>query len=136
MLFDIGATELLAIVIIAIVVIGPKELPMAMRTIGRWVSQARQLVGQFRTSLDSIAHDAEMEALEKKWAEQNARIMREHGDGKPMLPMDEMASYGAPIDGEGIKNGAGADGQSSKADVQKSPDKDVGNAAKGDGESQ
>lgn len=136
MLFDIGATELLAIVIIAIVVIGPKELPMAMRTIGRWVSQARQLVGQFRTSLDSIAHDAEMEELEKKWAEQNARIMREHGDGKPMLPMDEMASYGAPIDGEGMKNDAGAADQNGKTDTQKSPDKDAGNAVKGDGEPQ
>lgn len=136
MLFDIGATELLAIVIIAIVVIGPKELPMAMRTIGRWVSQARQLVGQFRTSLDSIAHDAEMEALEKKWAEQNARIMREHGDGKPMLPMDEMASYGAPIDGGNIENEGVADGQSGMADAQKSPDKDAETAGKGDGEQQ
>lgn len=136
MLFDIGATELLAIVIIAIVVIGPKELPMAMRTIGRWVSQARQLVGQFRTSLDSIAHDAEMEALEKKWAEQNARIMREHGDGKPMLPMDEMASYGAPVDGGNRENEGGADGQSGMVDAQKNPDKDAETAGKGDGEQQ
>ena len=136
MLFDIGATELLAIVIIAIVVIGPKELPMAMRTIGRWVSQARQLVGQFRTSLDSIAHDAEMEALEKKWAEQNARIMREHGDGKPMLPMDEMASYGAPIDGGNIENEGVADGQGVTVNAQKSPDKDAETAGKGDGEQQ
>ncbi len=96
MLFDIGATELLAIVIIAIVVIGPKELPMAMRTVGRWVSQARRLVGQFRTSLDSIAHEAEMEALEKKWAEQNAQIMKEHGGGPAMLPMDGTASHAAP----------------------------------------
>ena len=136
MLFDIGATELLAIVIIAIVVIGPKELPMAMRTIGRWVSQARQLVGQFRTSLDSIAHDAEMEALEKKWAEQNARIMREHGDGKPMLPMDEMASYGAPIDGGNIENEGVADGHGVTVNAQKSPDKDAETAGKGDGEQQ
>jgi len=94
MLFDIGATELLAIVIIAIVVIGPKELPLAMRTVGRWVSKARNLMGQFRTSLDSIAHEAEMESLEKQWAEQNARIMKEHSDSPAMLPMDGAASHG------------------------------------------
>jgi sec-independent protein translocase protein TatB len=134
MLFDIGATELLAIVIIAIVVIGPKELPMAMRTIGRWVSQARQLVGQFRTSLDSIAHDAEMEALEKKWAEQNARIMKEHGDGKPMLPMDEMASYGAPIDADNIENNGESAEKKGKSDTPISPDKAADAAVKGDGE--
>ena len=134
MLFDIGAIELLAIVIIAIVVIGPKELPMAMRTIGRWVSQARQLVGQFRTSLDSIAHDAEMEALEKKWAEQNARIMKEHGDGKPMLPMDEMASYGAPIDADNIENNGESAEKKGKSDTPISPDKAADAAVKGDGE--
>lgn len=109
MLFDIGATELLAIVIIAIVVIGPKELPMAMRTVGRWVSQARNLVGQFRTSLDSIAHEAEMEALEKKWAEQNARIMAEHGDGAAMLPIDSAAAHGSSA------NADSADSSDSKA---------------------
>lgn len=134
MLFDIGATELLAIIVIAIVVIGPKELPMVMRTIGRWVSQARQLVNQFRTSLDSIAHEAEMDALEKKWAEQNARIMKEHGDGKPMLPMDEMASYGAPVDANSPENkGEGAQ-QSDNIGAHKDFDKAQKTAIRDDGE--
>ncbi|MEM1132810.1 MAG: Sec-independent protein translocase protein TatB [Pseudomonadota bacterium] len=85
-MFDIGWTELLAIIIVAIVVIGPKDLPLAIRTAGRWVARGRRLMGQFRASIDSLAHEAEMEEMEKKWAEQNERIMREHGDAAPMLP--------------------------------------------------
>lgn len=85
-MFDIGWTELLAIIIVAIVVIGPKDLPLAIRTAGRWVARGRRLMGQFRTSLDSLAHEAEMEELEKRWAEQNAKIMRDHEDAPPMLP--------------------------------------------------
>lgn len=84
-MFDIGWTELLAIIIVAIVVIGPKDLPLAIRTAGRWVARGRQLMGQLRTSLDSLAHEAEMEEMEKRWAEQNARIMEEHGDAPSMM---------------------------------------------------
>ena len=37
-MFDIGASELLLIVVVAVVVIGPKDLPLAMRTAGRWIA--------------------------------------------------------------------------------------------------
>ncbi|MFN7158139.1 MAG: twin-arginine translocase TatA/TatE family subunit, partial [Erythrobacter cryptus] len=36
-MFDIGAAELLVIIIVAVIVIGPKDLPLAMRTAGRWI---------------------------------------------------------------------------------------------------
>ena len=46
-MFDIGASELLLIVIVAIVVIGPKDLPLALRTAGRWIGRIRQVSGHF-----------------------------------------------------------------------------------------
>ena len=77
-MFDIGPTELLLIVIVAVIVIGPKDLPLAMRTAGRWIGKVRKVSGHFRAGLDAMVREAEMEEMEKKWAEQNAKIMREH----------------------------------------------------------
>ena len=40
-MFDLGAGELLIIVIVAVIVIGPKDIPLAMRTAGRWIGKIR-----------------------------------------------------------------------------------------------
>lgn len=82
-MFDIGATELLLIVVVAILVIGPKDMPLAMRTAGRWIGKIRKLSGHFRTGLDAMVREAELEEMEKKWKSQNEKIMREHPDGGP-----------------------------------------------------
>ena len=77
-MLDIGASELLMIVIVAVVVIGPKDLPRALRTAGRWIGKVRRTSNHFRAGIEAIIREAEMEEMEKKWAEQNARIMAEH----------------------------------------------------------
>ena len=82
-MFDIGPTELLLIVIVAVIVIGPKDLPLALRTAGRWIGKVRKVSGHFRAGLDAMIREAEMEDMEKKWAEQNDMIMREHREGGP-----------------------------------------------------
>lgn len=76
-MFDIGASELLVLVIVAIVVIGPKDLPMALRTAGRWVAKMRSVSNHFRSGIETMIREAEMEEMERKWKEQNERIMRE-----------------------------------------------------------
>ncbi len=76
-MFDIGASELLVLVIVAIVVIGPKDLPMALRTAGRWVAKMRSVSNHFRSGIETMIREAEMEDMERKWKEQNERIMRE-----------------------------------------------------------
>jgi sec-independent protein translocase protein TatB len=90
-MFDIGATELLLIVVVAVVVIGPKDLPLALRTAGRWIGKMRRLSNHFRAGLDAMVREAEMEEMEKKWREQNERIMREHPADAP----PEMEPTGA-----------------------------------------
>ena len=77
-MFDIGASELLMIVIVAVVVIGPKDLPRALRTAGKWIGKVRRTSNHFRAGIETMIREAEMEEMEKKWAEQNARIMAEH----------------------------------------------------------
>lgn len=77
-MFDIGSTELLLIVIVAVVVIGPKDLPRALYKVGQVIGKARGMARHFRTGIDAMVREVEMEELEKKWADQNRRIMDEH----------------------------------------------------------
>ena len=90
-MFGIDWQELLVIVIVAVLVIGPKDLPLAMRTAGRWIAKVRRVSGHFRTGLEPMIREAEMEEMEKKWAEQNRKIMAEHPADAP----PEMEPTGA-----------------------------------------
>ncbi len=66
------------IAVVALLVIGPKDLPKAMRFVGHWVGKARGVARQFRAGFDTMVREAELAEMEKKWADENARIMREH----------------------------------------------------------
>ena len=74
-MFDIGASELLVIVVVAILVIGPKDMPRAMRMAGRWIGKVRRVSSHFRTGIDAMIREAELEDMEKQWKAQNAAIM-------------------------------------------------------------
>ena len=84
-MLDFNAPEFLIVGIVALLVIGPKDLPKAMRLVGHWVGKARRVASQFRSGFDTMVREAELAEMEKKWAEENARIMREHPPEK-MLP--------------------------------------------------
>lgn len=88
-MFDVGASELLVIAIVAILVIGPKDLPMALRTTGRWIAKVRRVSGHFRSGLDAMIREAEMEEMDRKWRERNEAIMARHPD-EPFHPEDQM----------------------------------------------
>lgn len=77
-MFDIGASELLLVAIVAIVVIGPKDMPLALRTAGRWIGKLRRVSNHFRAGIDTMIREAEMEEMEKKWQAQNKRVLEEH----------------------------------------------------------
>lgn len=77
-MFDIGGSELLLIVIVAIVVIGPKDLPRAMRLAGQWIAKMRRISGHFRAGIETMIREAELEEMERKWREQNEAIMKAH----------------------------------------------------------
>ncbi len=84
-MLDFNAPEFLVVAIVALLVIGPKDLPKAMRFVGHWVGKARGVASQFRSGFDNMVREAELAEMEKKWAEENERIMREHPPEK-MLP--------------------------------------------------
>ena len=90
-MFDIGASELLVIVIVAILVIGPKEMPRALRTAGRWIGKVRRMSAHFRSGIDTMIREAELEDAEKEWRDRNARIMAETSGSETPPAMEPLA---------------------------------------------
>lgn len=83
-MFGLDSGEFLVIAIVAIVVIGPKDLPRALYKVGQVMGKARAMSRHFRSGIDAMVREVELEELEKKWAEDNRRIMAEH----PMESLD------------------------------------------------
>lgn len=75
-MFDIGWSEFLVIGIVALVVIGPKDLPRVMRTVGQWVRKARSIAAEFQTSIEEMAREAELADLRREIAEANAKLTK------------------------------------------------------------
>ena len=89
-MFGVDSGELLIIAVVALLIIGPKDLPKAMRVVGHWVGRARGMARHFRSGIDTMMRESELEEMEKKWREENERIMREHPptswDDPPLPP--------------------------------------------------
>jgi len=100
-MFDIAPTELLLLGAVAIIVIPPRDLPKAMRVAGYWVGRARGAARQFRAGFDNIIRESELQEMEKKWAEENERIMRDHPPTPAMLALDPPVTHGWPDLAEG-----------------------------------
>lgn len=105
-MFGIDSAEILIIAVVALVVIGPKDLPRVMRTIGQFVGRARGMAKHFRSGFDTMLREAELEEMEKKWRSDNDRIMREHPIGVPPTPTPtgEGGDWGVEEPAENIAN--------------------------------
>ncbi|MBE1236163.1 twin-arginine translocase subunit TatB [Phaeovibrio sulfidiphilus] len=62
-MFDIGWGEILVVAVIALVVIGPKELPVVLRTLGRWTRRIRLMASQVQGQVDTLIREAELEEV-------------------------------------------------------------------------
>ena len=66
MLPDIGASELLVIAIVALIVVGPKELPTLLRKLGQMMAKVRNMAAEFRASFDEMARQSELDELRRE----------------------------------------------------------------------
>jgi sec-independent protein translocase protein TatB len=60
---DLSWSHLLILMVVALVVVGPKDLPKIMRTLGRWTGQLRVMADQFRKNFDDMARESELDEL-------------------------------------------------------------------------
>jgi len=66
MLPQFGFTEFMLIAVVALVVVGPKDLPMMMRRLGQFVAKGKAMANEFRAAFDDIARQTELEELRKE----------------------------------------------------------------------
>jgi sec-independent protein translocase protein TatB len=84
MLPDIGGTELLVIAAVALIVVGPKDLPVLLRKLGQFVARIRGMANEFRASFDEMARQSELDELRRE-----VQAMRE---GQYTAPMRDAAA--------------------------------------------
>jgi sec-independent protein translocase protein TatB len=68
-MFDIGWSELVLIGVVALIAIGPKELPGVLRTVGQWMGKARRMAAEFQSQFQEAMREAEMADLKKSFDE-------------------------------------------------------------------
>src|SRR5437879_1521154 len=68
-MFDIGWSELVVIAVVALIAIGPKELPGVLRMVGQWMGKARKMAGEFQGQFQEAMREAEMADLKKSFDE-------------------------------------------------------------------
>src|SRR3954447_12175692 len=68
-MFDIGWSELVVIAVVALIAIGPKELPAVLRTIGQWMGKARKMASEFQGQFQEAMREAEMAELKQSFDE-------------------------------------------------------------------
>jgi sec-independent protein translocase protein TatB len=64
-MFDVGWSEMAVIALVTLIVIGPKELPRVLRTVGQWIRKAQSLAREFQRGLDDMVREADLEDAKK-----------------------------------------------------------------------
>jgi sec-independent protein translocase protein TatB len=72
--FDVAWSELMVVGAVALVVIGPKDLPRVMREVGKFVNQGRTMARSFRAGFDEMMRESEIEDIRKQTQAQMAEI--------------------------------------------------------------
>ena len=77
-MFGIDSSELAVVAVLALIFIGPKDLPKVLRTLGYWVGRVRGMARHFTSGIENMVREAELEEMEKRWREENDRILQLH----------------------------------------------------------
>lgn len=65
-MFEVGWSEILIVAIVALIVVGPKELPALLRTIGRYTGMAKRQFESFKAQLDAAVSEADLDLVQKE----------------------------------------------------------------------
>ncbi len=85
-MFDIGWTEMLVVAVVAIIVVGPKDLPGMLRTVGKSVKKIRGMAGDFQRQFDDALKEAELDGVKKSF-----------DDVKSMNPLNQVKDSLNPL---------------------------------------
>lgn len=78
-MFDLGWSELLIIGVLTVLIFGPKELPIVLRTVTRWLGKARSVAREFQRTMEEVARESELDEI-RKTVRDSATEMKRAGD--------------------------------------------------------
>jgi len=97
MLPSIGFPEMLVIVLLAIIFVGPKDLPQLMRTIGQWMARIRAMGNEFKSAFDDMDVDNEVASIRREIEEMKAMGKIDLGLDGEMRALDEDIRKGTEL---------------------------------------
>lgn len=128
-MLDIGWSEMAVIALLALVIIGPKDLPRVMRTMGKWAHKARSISREFQSGIDEMVREADMEDARKTMQSVRSgglnKIVEDTVDPTGSIKAeanDLQQAANSPSVTSGTPESSGASGQSSGEGL-KGPDK-------------
>jgi len=124
-MFDIGGVELLIIAVVAIIVVGPKDLPGLLRRVGKMVTKARSMAGEFKSHFDEVADQEEFREIRES-LESVKDLSPTNQIKKAMSPFEEAgSSIRESIDSADDASSSDAAGEKKIAAVKKPAKKAV-----------
>jgi len=111
-MFDIGWSEMAIIALVALIVIGPKDLPRTMKTVAQWMRKARSLTREFQSGIDEMVREAELEDA-RKALEATRRGNLEKTISNAVDPDNEVAGEVRAVEREARSSGDGSAAQAS-----------------------
>ena len=94
-MFDVGWTKLLLIALVALIAIGPKELPAVLRNVGHWMGKIRRMAAEFQSQFQEAMREAEMEDVKKHADDLNSAV---RSLTKPFDPAEHPRKLDTPND--------------------------------------
>jgi sec-independent protein translocase protein TatB len=128
-MFDLGWSELLLVAVLAIIFVGPKDLPKLMRTAGQYVAKMRAMAREFQNSFEDLARETELEELRKQIADLRDETMKPLDDMKAAM---NSATSEPPVVQEAVAEIAET-GPTPKLPEPSTPDTNAAHDAKDDG---
>ena len=96
-MFGVDTSELIIVAVLALLFIGPKELPRAMMLVGRWIGKVRGYARHFTAGIENVVREAELEEMEQNWRKENQRILAQYPADADYPDPVAAAPDGAPM---------------------------------------
>lgn len=99
-MFDIGWSELLVIGVVALIAIGPKELPGVLRMIGQWTGKMKRMAAEFQGQFHEAMREAEMADVKKTFDDVRADVAATTDDLNPTSILSDIHADAAKLDAD------------------------------------
>lgn len=113
-MFDITSSKLLILAIVALIVVGPKDLPILLRTVGKYLGVIRRQAAEFRSQFDEAMREAELDQLKKEFENVSREVHATMDAGSRAVDSQITA---ARIEDQNPRFGLGAPPASAPADA-------------------